>query len=103
MLQWLKRETTFTNSVIALFTALIFGIGVMQAVLLSNQLDDMRKDQRPWIKVTVDPNTTVRPYLAIVEHFHLINSGKTPAKGTVAEAEIEIVKNGERPRLRTAL
>jgi hypothetical protein len=98
--EWLKRETTFTNSTIAFFTALIFGIGVMQARLISGQLDDMRKDQRPWIKVTVDHDILIQPSAGVATHLHLINSGKTPAKNTVTDAKIDIVKNGEQPKIR---
>src|SRR5882762_9836021 len=43
---WIKKETTFTNLTIAIFTVVIAGVGILQWSVIGGQLDEMRSDQR---------------------------------------------------------
>src|SRR5438067_3918686 len=51
--EWLRHEKTFTDWVIAAFTAVLAGASIYQFVIMSAQLDEMRgsllKSQRPWV------------------------------------------------------
>jgi hypothetical protein len=71
------------------------------------QLDSMRKDERPWIKVTTHSIVPAKPggrvpvdkTAPINTPFEYINIGKLPAKNVDVEIFIEVVKNGEEPLL----
>ena len=65
--------------------------------IASDQYRGMRTDERPWIRVYVDPLPISSAAFTI--SIHAVNSGKTPAKSFQSEFFIEIVKNGEQPQL----
>ncbi len=95
----LARRSTLTDWIIALFTIVLAGAATYQFVIMNGQLDTMRKDQRPWIKVsfTSPPLQALAP---IGGKLHLTNNGKTPARGIVrGDFVVETVKNGEQPKL----
>jgi hypothetical protein len=97
--KWVKHESTFTNVMITAFTGILALAAIYQFVILNSQLDTMRKDQRPWIKITLtaDKPTTLAPLGGTI---HLVNNGKTPAKGIIhGDFVVEIIKNGDQPRL----
>jgi len=69
---------------------------IYQFIIMGSQLDEMRKEQRPWIRVTFDssPMEALGPVSGIV---HLVNKGKTPAKAISADFVMQRIKNGEEP------
>ena len=71
-------------------------MAVIQAFIYSKQLDVIRKDQRPWIRVIVsrgnDLSNTMRPRITTT------NIGKTPAKSINARFFVESVNNGDQPQ-----
>lgn len=87
--------------VVAVATCLLFAIGAIQAGIFIKQLDVIRKDQRPWIKVEMIGSrgmafTEETP--ALKPGIKLTNTGKTPSKSISAQVFIEEVKNGEVPQ-----
>src|ERR1700720_3338851 len=46
--EWASRDKSFTDWCLALFTLALACAAIYQFIIMSNQLDDMRKDQRPW-------------------------------------------------------
>ena len=96
--EWAKRDKSFTDWCIAGFTFVLAGASIYQFIIMGRQLDTMRKDQRPWIRVSFDP-APMQVLGPIGGTVHLINNGKTPAKGVWAEMTIERIKNGEQPKL----
>jgi hypothetical protein len=78
------------NWAMAMFTAVLTIIAAVQACLISNQTDTMKKDQRPWIKMTNIPvSNTMNENTTIIGHLQLINSGKTPAKNVVVKISVQ--------------
>lgn len=95
--QWAKKDKTFTDWCIAAFTFVLAGAAIYQFIIMGSQLDTMRKDQRPWIKLsfTSSPTQASGPIGGTVQ---ITNNGKTPARGKVtADLVIEKVNNGEEP------
>lgn len=91
---------TISERIMGFLTLLAVVVAGLTARFVFNQADDMRKDQRPWVKVMVDRNTVNIEALKPVSVFlSATNFGKTPAKKALVNAAIEVVKNGERPRL----
>jgi len=45
---WAKQNSSFTDWCIALFTLVLAVAAVYQFIIMGGQLDEMRKDQRPW-------------------------------------------------------
>ena len=68
-----------SNRIMALFTVIIAGIGIIQACIYASQLDEMRVDQRAWLGIKFVPT---QPTVNSPFTWPLIinNSGKTPAK-----------------------
>ena len=95
--KWMGREKYFTDWVVAIFTVVLAMVGVLQFVILSNQLTDSRKEQRPWIRVWTDDAAVKASPNGVVAKAHLLNSGKTPAKSVYAEFFVERVQNGAEP------
>jgi len=93
------RVTANATKWIAIFSFFLAAAAIYQFIILNRQLDTMRKDQRPWIKVTFNPGV-LQPLGPIGGIVHLVNNGKTPARGIVrGDFAVEKVKNGEQPRL----
>lgn len=82
------KRSSFTDWCIAAFTLVLTVVAIYQVVVTNGQLDTMRKDQRPWIKVN-DPTSgiTIATNATVLGTLKLVNSGKTPAK----TMEIEVV------------
>jgi len=59
----------------------------------------MRQDQRAWIVFTPAP-PVVEDNGPFLQSFKFVNTGKTPAKRIWIDADIEVVKNADSPRLR---
>jgi hypothetical protein len=93
---WIRKDKTFTDWCIAAFTFVLACAAIYQFVIMGGQLDVMRKDQRPWIKVTFDINT-LTAQSPITGTAHIVNGGKTPARDIRGEIVIQRVKNGEQP------
>jgi hypothetical protein len=93
------KRSSITDWLLILFTAVIAGATIYQFIILGGQLDVMRKDQRPWIRVRVEvqPLPVVSPIMTGTGHVR--NSGKTPAKNPHAYFFFEKIQNGTEPRL----
>ena len=92
------KPSSFTDYCLALFTGLLVVVAILQMVITQRQLDVMRKDQRPWIKLTFD-NLITTVGSPVGGNLHTVDNGKTPAKNIEGKFAIEKVKNGEQPRL----
>ena len=96
---WAK-QTSLTDRIVAFFTAVLALASIYQFIIMGGQLDTMRKDQRPWIKITATPGAFSSDGGRIGATIHITNSGKTPARGVVrGDFFVEKVKNGESPKL----
>ena len=95
---WIKEKSSFTDWLLAIFTAALAGATIYTIIIIGGQLDVMRKDQRPWIKMTFD-SFAVQAQSAIGGNLHQVNYGKTVAKNIAGKFAIEEVKNGEQPRM----
>jgi hypothetical protein len=97
--EWAKEGKTFTDWCIAAFTLVLAVAAIYQFIIMDAQLDTMRKDQRPWLKVSLAP-FGMQALAPIGGTVQLMNSGKTPARGIVhGDFVVEKVKNGEKPKL----
>lgn len=92
--QWAKKDKTFTDWCIAAFTFVLAGAAIYQFIIMGSQLDTMRKDQRPWIKVTFTP-FPLQSLAPVGGKIHLVNNGKTPARIVRGDFAVEPVKNGD--------
>jgi hypothetical protein len=92
------KRSSFTDWCIASFTLVLSVVAIYQYVVMGGQLDVMRKDQRPWIKLAFN-TLTLKVGSPIGGNLHTTNNGKTPAKKFEGKFAIEKVKNGEQPRL----
>jgi hypothetical protein len=90
------KQSSVADWLLLLFTAVIAGATIYQFIILGGQLDAMRKDQRPWVKVAFEIGT-VTAQSPIIGVAHIVNGGKTPARDLRGEIVIERVKNGEEP------
>lgn len=85
VLRWI-RETTFADFCLILFTAVLAGVGALQwdtlkgqMQMMGGQLDEMRIDQRPWLRIR--PGDFSMPIDGNVwAPMTVTNTGKTPAK-----------------------
>jgi hypothetical protein len=68
-----------SNRIMALFTVVIGGIGIIQASIYSSQLDEMRIDQRAWLGIKFVPAQPA-PNSPFTWPLTFNNVGKTPAK-----------------------
>ena len=97
---WMKDKSSFTDWCLVLFTGVLAVAAIYQFILLGGQLDSMRKDQRPWLDLTFKSNSdTLQVGSPITAAAHVVNEGKTPARAVTADIVIEMVKNGDEPRL----
>jgi hypothetical protein len=92
------KRSSFTDWCIAAFTLVLSVVAIYQYVVLGGQLDVMRKDQRPWMKLSFD-NFKLQINSPIGGNFHMVNNGKTVAKNIEGKFVIEKVLNGQQPRL----
>jgi hypothetical protein len=96
-----KRKWGLTKFewIIACLTTCAVAVAFFTALFIYNQLDDMRKDQRPWVRAWMDfaPIQVQNPIISGT--MHILNSGKTPAKSVNATFFVEKVVNGKEPNL----
>jgi hypothetical protein len=98
--QWMQKDKTFTDWCVAAFTFILAAAAIHQFVIMGGQLDTMRKDQRPWIDLTFTSNSNaLQVGYPITAAAHVVNEGKTPARAVTSDIVIEMVKNGDEPRL----
>jgi hypothetical protein len=94
----LMKSSTLTNWCLVIFTGILAGAAIYQFIIMGSQLDTMRKDARPWIKIDFDP-ITFRVNSPIGSTVHIVDNGKTPAKAITVDVVVEKVNNGEEPKL----
>lgn len=87
-----------TDYVIALFTAVLAIVAVIQTFILNKQVDGMRKDQRPWVSVDVKV-PSLKASQPVLADITFVNSGKSPARRVYADIVIKFVKNGVPPTI----
>ena len=95
--EYLKKPS-ITDWSIAVFTAALVATTIYQFSIMKGQLDEMRLDQRPWIKVSVDL-LPLHVGSAEIASLHVINTGKTAATKVNTNYTTETVVNGETPKL----
>jgi hypothetical protein len=96
----LAERSSLTDWIIVLFTGVLTFTAIYQYSITDRQLDTMRKDQRPWMKIsfTMDPLQALGPVRGVLSW---VNIGKTPARNIRGDFAIETVRNGEQPKLRS--
>lgn len=95
--EWAKKDKTFTDWCIAAFTFVLAVAAIYQFIIMGGQLDTMRKDQRPWIRI-VFSGAPIQAPAPIGGTVQLVNNGKTPARGKImADFVVAKIKNGEQP------
>jgi hypothetical protein len=96
---WAKQKSSFTDWCIALFTLVLAVAAIYQFIIMGGQLDEMRKDGRPWISISFGYNGDLHANVPISSTLTIVNKGKTPARAIKADVAIDVVKNGEEPKL----
>jgi hypothetical protein len=96
---WAKQKSSFTDWCIALFTLVLAVAAIYQFIIMGGQLDEMRKDARPWISISFSTNGNLQANTQISSMLSIVNKGKTPARAIRADVAIDVVKNGEEPKL----
>ncbi len=95
--------TVLLTATIAVTTIHYTGYSKKQWQTMERQLDGMKKDQRPWMKVRTQILAPIpKQGTAVTLGVTVANTGKTPAKGVDAKFYIEKVRNGEEPQLSNA-
>jgi hypothetical protein len=92
------KRSSVTDWCIAAFTLVLMVVAVYQYTVTGSQLDVMRRDQRPWMKLNFD-SFTAKTGTEIAGNLHMVNNGKTPAKKIEGRFAMEKVRNGDSPRL----
>jgi hypothetical protein len=95
--EYVRSSSSFTDWCIAAFTFVLAAASIYQFIIMGGQLDTMRKDQRPWIRVVFSaaPMQALAPIGGTVQ---LVNNGKTPARGKIrGDFVVAKIKNGEQP------
>jgi hypothetical protein len=95
---WIKEKSSFTDWCLVFFTGVLAAAAIYQFIILGGQLNQMRKEQRPWINISFNMGAiqTNGPISATIS---LVNKGKTPARAITGQMAIDAVKNGEEPQL----
>ncbi len=89
------EASSFTDWLLAAFTAVLAAFAILQFVIIDGQLDVMRKDQRGWLNVRAEFNPEHSP--TVTGTLKVTNSGKTPILHVEVNALIEVVPNGQEP------
>jgi hypothetical protein len=94
------KRSSFTDWCIATFTLALTVVAIYQLVVTSGQLDTMRKDQRPWLKISIyTPPNSVQENAIVIGTASLLNSGKTPAKNVLLDMAVQKLRSQEEPTL----
>ena len=94
----LWERSSLTDRIIMVFTGILAGAAIYQFIIMDNQLDTMRKDQRPWVKISFT-SSPAQAFASIGGAVQIVNNGKTPAGKVTGEFVVEKVMNGEEPIL----
>ena len=96
--------------VLAVFAVIYSLVTLGLYSIASRQLDGMRKDQRPWIRIWTQVGVQQTPgtpqglmpdkTTPLAVQLNILNAGKFPAKYVKGEIFIESVKNGGEPQLK---
>jgi hypothetical protein len=93
------ERPSLTDSCIMFFTGVLAAAAIYQFIIMGGQLDVMRKDQRPWIKLTFDRLNVKGVGSPIGGFLRANNDGKTPAKQYAGKCAMEKVRIGDQPKL----
>jgi hypothetical protein len=103
--RWAKDGKTFTDWCLAAFTFVLAVAAIYQFVIMrgqlkvmSGQLEAMRIDERPWMKITAD-FLPIQAFSPDIAKLHVFNTGKTPASRISVKMAVETVENGRNPKL----
>jgi hypothetical protein len=95
-LRELWKQCSLTDRIIAVFTAVLAAAAIYQFIILDDQLDVMRKDQRAWMDVQeVGFQNEVGKPIAITMAFR--NTGKTPAMNVYMVFKLEMLNIADGP------
>ena len=104
---WVRKESTFTDWCIAVFTLVLAAASIFQFIIIGNQLDVMRKDQRAWLEFQKQPDTPggemttlqITTGQPVTYPLRVTNIGKTPARNIVVKIFVDIVDSSQNPPL----
>jgi hypothetical protein len=94
--EWARRNH---GPVIAAFTIVLAIVAFIQALIYWKQLDIIRKDQRPWVKVD-SPAVVPSPSIdspELIPPVTIVNAGKTPARPIFSEFFVERLNAENQP------
>jgi hypothetical protein len=97
----LWQQCSLTDRIVAVFTAVLATAAVYQYAVTRDQLKQMKIDQRAWIYVIPAGIPGVAENKTPIFNYSLIDGGKTAALDVSLFAVIDIVANGESPKLGT--
>lgn len=85
--------------IMASFTVVYSLITCGLYIIANHQIDIVRKDQRPWVKIQTQVQPPPEKGTTLIINSLLGVTGKSPAKSVAADFFVERVKNGEVPQL----
>lgn len=93
------KRSSFTDWCIAAFTLVLTVVAIYQLIVTGGQLDTMRKDQRPWLKIinATPDNIVLTEGQTALGSIQVLNSGKTPAKDVHLEVTMQKLRSDEIP------
>jgi hypothetical protein len=95
----IKWGLTKFEIIIATLTALAVLTALCTALFIKTQISVMRTDQRPWVRVWIDPIPPAASDPTVSFAVHTLDSGKTPANSAHGDFFVEKVQNGTQPIL----
>jgi hypothetical protein len=91
----LAERSSLTDWLLAAFTFVLAACGIYQFIILNNQLSVMRKDQRPWMRISLQDGTVLRPLVNKFGTIQIINNGRTPARAISGSVVLQSIRLGE--------
>ena len=105
-MEWLReksKQSNLSDWLIALFTAVLSFVAILQFYQIGRQTRVMTADERARVVITflmLDKDgrkqISISPLITIP--VSITNTGKTPARSVIGRFNAEIVKNGEMPK-----
>jgi hypothetical protein len=92
------KRSTVTDWLLASFTFVLAVVAIYQFVVMSGQLAVMRRDQRPWIKVSFT-KADMKAFSKDIGEVHFTNIGKTPALHFHAKYIGQFLDSNQSPNL----
>jgi hypothetical protein len=89
------KASSTTDWLLVFFNSVLAVVTICQFVIIGNQLDVMRRDERAWITVKIKSDTTIQPIPS--GKITITNVGKTPALHLDSVFWIEVIPNGQEP------